>query len=76
MIDHLGKGSTKKEKFMSIIASESYTDMVESLGRSVDCVSQVLSKGVHSDLDQQTSILSLSMTELILYYLLQAVKQS
>jgi hypothetical protein len=69
-IVNLGAGKTRKEKVKSILKSKHETELVNALIDLVIALSGVLNKGVHEDLEFDTALFTMKITEYLLQYVL------
>ena len=64
------KGLARRAKLKSISKSSVEARLVESLADTVDRLNEVLSKGVHKEIEYETALLSLRITEHLLRFIL------
>jgi hypothetical protein len=65
------KGSERRVRLKSILKSENEVKLAESLADSVEALYDVLSKGVHKEIDYETALLSLKVTEHLFRYIFE-----
>ncbi len=74
VINH-GTGKTQKEKIKSILESDKETELVNSLADSMIALSGVLNKSVHANLEFDTALSNMKITEYLLHYILDKLQE-
>lgn len=63
------KSEDRKKRIMEVSGSKTTTEFITSLAKAIDKLHDTLSKGVHREIDRETALLTIRITEAIIEYL-------